>query len=238
MTVSPKNLALLVIAVLALAGCGVDNLNGIELATAAIRPTSTPSPTATPDPLAATLPNMATKEFLGTTITLGYPDGWQTDEGGQSLAIFNPDASVQSGFGVSGFGLTAFISLTRRLNLDTNAENLSALAMHSFVQEAVDNGFGPSDSVPSLEQIHSFDWGAHKAAIFSWHATDNSIAGVELVVLDSDQRRFVLFSAQSAVEAWPQFTPTLKAMVATVTLDGDVLPGSDLVAAFEAVDAG
>lgn len=233
MVISPKNLALLIVAALALAGCGVENLNGIDLATAAIRPTSTPPPTATPDPLAETLPNTATKDFLGTTITLGYPDGWQTDEGGQSLTVFNPDVN-----GLGGFGLNVFFSLTRRLNLDSATDNLAALAMLSFVQEAADAGFAPTDAVPTLDQIHAFPWGTHEAAIFSWNAADSTVAGIEIVVLDTDQRRFVLFSAQSSVEMWPQFTPTLKAMLSTVTLDGEALPPGDALAAFESVTAG
>ena len=109
--------------------------------------------------------------------------------------------------------------------------------MQAFVQEAVDNGFGPADSVPSLEQTHSFTWGQHDAAIFAWHAADGSVIGIQLVVLDSDQRRFVLFSAQSAADTWPQFAPTLKAMLSTVTLDGDALPAADFLAAFEAISA-
>ena len=91
MRISLRTLALLAFAALALAGCGVENLDGITLATAAIRPTTTPPPTATPDPLAASLPNTATKEFLGTTITLSYPEDWQTDEGGQSLVVFDSE---------------------------------------------------------------------------------------------------------------------------------------------------
>ena len=236
MRVSLRNLALLAVALLALAGCGVENLDGVSLATAAIRPTTTPPPTATPDPLAASLPNTATKEFLGTTITLSYPEGWQTNEGGQSLVIFDSSTPPENQ-GLANAGLSAFISLMRPLNLDAEAENLAALAMQAFVQEAVDNGFGQANSAPSLEETHSFTWGQHDAAIFAWNAADGSTTGVQLVVLDSNQRRFVLFSAQSAADTWPQFAPTLKAMLSTVTLDGDALPAADLLAAFEAVSA-
>lgn len=234
MSVSPRNLVILAFAVLALAGCGVDNLDGVTLATAAIRPTNTPPPTTTPDPLAAALPNTTTKEFLDTTITLSYPEGWQTDESGQYMIIADPNSATAD---LGGSGLSIFVSLTRRLNLETDTENLAALAMQAFVREFVDRGFGNPDSVPNLDQTHAFAWGTHDAAIFAWQADDGSLDGIQLVVLDSDRRRFVLFSAQSPAEFWPEFYPTIRAMLATVSLDDDVLPAADLLAAFEAISA-
>jgi hypothetical protein len=191
-------------------------------------PTSPPQPTATPDPLALELPNLIEKEFMGTLLTFRYPDGWTTDEGGQYMNVYSTDPDTPVGVGV-------FISLTRGVGLDSDSEEaLAPLAMQVFLQNAVDHGFANPETVPAEGVALGFDWGAHDAALFEWQPGDGATTGLQIVLMDSRRDRFVLFTIQAPNEQWSELEPTFKAILASVTLDGEALPAEDVLAAYDA----
>ncbi len=213
---------------LLLAGCSVENLDGVTLVAPVIMPTSTPQPTPTPDPLALELPNLIEKEFMGTQLTFRYPDGWTTDEGGQYLNVYSTDPDTPAGVGI-------FISLTRGVGLNSDSEEaLAPLAMQVFLQNAVDHGFANPETVPGEGEALGFDWGAHDAALFGWQTADGATTGLQIVLMDSRRDRFVLFTLQAASDQWPGLEPTFKAILASVALDGEALPAGDVLAAYDA----
>jgi len=218
----------LVILALLLMGCSVENLDGVTLVAPVIVPTSTPQPTSTPDPLAMELPNAIEKEFMGTLLSFQYPEGWTSDEGGQYLNVYSTNPATPAGLGI-------FISLTRGVGLDSDSdEALAPLAMQAFLQNAADHGFANPETVPGEGEARPFEWGAHDAALFQWQTGDGSTAGLQLVLMDSQRDRFVLFSMQTAAEQWGSMEPTFKAILASVILDGEALPAEDVLAAYNA----
>ncbi len=52
--------------------------------------------------------------------------------------------------------------------------------------------------------------------------------------MDSRRDRFVLFTIQAPNEQWSELEPTFKAILASVTLDGEALPAEDVLAAYDA----
>jgi len=218
----------LVILALLLMGCSVENLDGVPLVAPVIVPTSTAQPTSTPNPLAMELPNAIEKEFMGTLLAFRYPEGWTTDEGGQYLNVYSTNPATPAGLGI-------FISLTRSVGLDSDSdEALAPLAMQAFLQNAADHGFANPDSVPGEGEARPFEWGNHDAALFQWQSGDGSTTGLQVVLMDSRRDRFVLFSMQAAAEQWTSMEPTFKAILASVTLDGDALPAEGVLAAYDA----
>jgi hypothetical protein len=224
-----SRIAMLLVMVL-LTGCGVENIAGVDLSTAAISPTSTPVPTSSPEPLLSPeLTNTATTEFVGTTVSLDYPDGWEAVEGGQSLTVFDP--AFQNG---NGPGVGLFFQLTRQTGLatDDSSESIAPQAMALSLQRFAGGGYVHADSVPETDEALGFRWGSHDAAIFPWHSQDGAITGVNVVVMDSDRRRFVLIGAQVDSTLWEDFEPTWLAIVGSFTLDGEALPAADIRAAY------
>lgn len=229
------SLILLAVTLLMLAaGCGVENLSGVDLATSGAEPTATTAMTAetpTPNPAALVdLPNTAEKEFLGTVLTMHYPEGWDTQEGGQSLNIFPTNGD--------GFGVAIFVSLTRTTNVDRDEERVAPLVMAAFLQNAAQGGFVPEESAPTADSAYAFEWGPRAAALYAWQgADDNTNRGLTVVVMDDNRDRFVTLFVQGISDIWLDYAPIWQAMLGSVTLDGVALPGEDLWAAYAAAQA-
>ena len=208
-----------------LAGCGrVEDLAGVELATA--------SPTATrpPSEIALPLPRIATKDFLGTVITMNYPDGWQTDEGGQSITLFDP---TTAGSGGTGVGL--FVALTRTIGITEAEDEMAGIVMSRYLGRGAEAGFVNQEAAPDEGETLAFTWGTHDAAIFRWESEDGSTIGVQVLVLDDDKRRFVILGTTSSPDRWPDFQATWLDMMSTFTLNGTPLPLASLQAAFQTI---
>jgi hypothetical protein len=212
---------------LLLAGCGVQNLAGVDLATVAITPTPTSAPTTTPDPSAIQLPNMTTKEFVDTSVSFSYPAGWQRDEGGQTLTVSDPEADLV---------VTVFIRPTGDIEVDGDAENIAAQVMQFFLQQAAEFGAVPPESAPGPDEALPFRWGEQDAAIFPWHGEDRT--GANVLVLNDDRDRLIFFGTETAPERWEAFEPTWLAVLGTVVLNGEALPAADVITAYREAMAG
>ncbi|MBN2472472.1 MAG: hypothetical protein JXN59_17225 [Anaerolineae bacterium] len=211
---------------LLLTGCGqVTDLAGVELATA--------SPTATRPPVALVLPlsRTASKDFLGTVISLNYPEGWLTDESGQSITVYDPASNSTDR---SGLGVGMFVALTRSAGVTEADERLAPLVMSRYLGRAAGGGFIAAEAAPEEGEPLAFDWGGHDAAVFRWQSADAQTLGSQILVLDEDKRRFVIISTQAPADRWPDFEATWRDMLGTFTLNGASLPFSDLQAALDA----
>ncbi len=222
---------LLLVVILLSACSGVENLTGVELASPAALPTATLPPTATPLAAAtAALANTASKDFLGTTISLGYPDGWQVEERGQSLTVYQSDPASPKEVTTS---VQIFIALTRSLELEELPEVLAPIAMQRFLLRGEEFGFVAPNSVPGTDEALPFQWGGHDAAIFPWRSEDGALAGVQVTVITEDRRRFVLIGTQTNAAGWPALEPVWQAMLGSFTLDGQALGADDLKNAYD-----
>lgn len=211
-----------------LAGCGVETQAGVRLATVAVTPTTTPAPTATPDPLTMDLPRVVTREFMGTVVTFRCPQGWDTEEHGQYAVAF--DAAAATGVEAPP-SLAVFIQLSRRFDLAEDLEMLASYALSVQNQGMIEYGVLPPEAALSPEDAHSFRWGAHDAALIRWRAADETIAGLSLVVMNTDRDRFVWLQGTASGSRWEGFLPTLAAILSSVTLDGEALPAADVLTA-------
>lgn len=230
--------AWLLLTLLILTGCGVENTAGVQLATIDVPPTVTPAPTTTPDPLAIELPLTGEKEFVGTTVTMRYPDGWATEEGGQYLTIFDPTTLNEDGEPTGATrGVSFRIQLTNLpgVEIDPEDESVSPMFLSVFVQFARDNGFRPGDTFTMLDNIHAFTWNTHDSAIYLEHIQETNFTELYVVVMDNERRRFVTIVTMLNTDEWASFEPTLKAILGTITLDGEALPPADILTAYEAV---
>lgn len=215
---------LLIPLLLILTGCGVENLAGVELATVVVAPTDIIEPTTTPDPLTMELPNSTSKEFVGATISLRYPAGWEREESGQTLTVFDPE---------SEFGVGLFIRPTGALGIDLEAETVAPQVMRAVLRGAAEFGALPPEAVPSLEDVRAFRWGDQDAALYRWHGTDEREAGVSVLVLNDGRDRLILFTTQAAPAVWQTFETTWLAVLGSVTLDGEALPAADILSAYQ-----
>ncbi len=222
---------LLVAVMLLLTGCGVETYAGVELATVPVAATSTPAPSPTPDPLLAELPNVMEKTFSGTTVTLNYPEEWQASERGQFFNIFDPAQGDEN----TAPGVFALIQLTRTVGLDRSDEDIAPAALLAFMRRMVEGGFAPSDSVPDPDEILAFQWTGHDAAMFYLPPEGNSTAGLSVLVMNEDHARFIVFNSFMDSSLWPSIEPTILAILSTATLDGQILGGPDLIAAYQAL---
>jgi len=214
---------------LLLAACSrVENLAGVTLATPNLAPTATPPPTATPAPQALTRPRTITKEFTGTTVTVSYPDGWEQVEGGQSLTLSDPAYPDRNGPGVN-----LRIALTRTVAVDAGPDGSAPLVMQRFLEQARGYGFFPQEALPGEDAATAFSWGGHDAAVFLWQSDDGATRGAHVLVLTGDKRRFVIMTAATGSDLWPDFEPTWLAILSSLALDGVPLPPAELLAAYE-----
>ncbi len=208
------------------AGCAqVEDLAGVSLATVS------PTPTAVPRTVVLPLPHTATKDFLGTVVSINYPEGWQVAESGQSLSVFDPDIGEPGG---AGLGIGMFIALTRSVGITEGEDAQAPLVMNRFLARAAAGGAVPPESAPAEDGALAFTWGGHDAAVFRWQSEDGAAQGIQLLVLDEDKRRFVIIATQPAPERWPDFQATWLNMMGTFTLNDTGLPLSDLQAALDA----
>ncbi len=231
----------ILLTLLILAGCGVENTAGVQLATVHIPPTARPEPTTTPDPLAIELPNAGEKEFVGTTVAMRYPAGWETAEGGQSLTIYDPATLDEEGNGNSSTRAINFrIQLTNLpgVEIDPEDESVSPLFLSAFVQFARDQGFRPPETIVLLEGVYAFTWAAHDSAIYLERNMETATTELYIVVMDRARRRFITIATMLDTDIWADFEPTLKAIMGTVTLDGESLPPGDILVPYEAVATG
>ncbi len=211
-----------------LAGCGVETQAGVLLATVAVTPTTTPVPTATPDPLTMDLPRVVTREFMGTVVTFRCPQGWDTEERGQYAIAF--DAAAAMGVETPP-SLAVFIQLSRRFDLAEDLEALAPYALSAQNQGMIEYGVLPPEAALLPEDAHPFLWGAHDAALIRWRAADDTVAGLSLVVMNTNRDRFVWLQGTAGNNRWEGFLPTLAAILASVTLDGETLPPADVLTA-------
>lgn len=210
-----------------LSACGhVENIAGVDLATA--------SPTATrpPSEIALPLPRILEKDFLGTVLTMNYPDGWQTDEGGQSISAFDPNPAYGDG---DRPGIGMFVALTRTVGLTESEDSMAPDVMARFLARGAEFGMLPQEAVPDETGALAFDWGGYDSAIYRWQNDEGTTMGVQIVVMDEDKRRFVTIGSQTTTAQWPDFQTTWLDMLGTFTLNGNTLPVEALQTAFQAV---
>jgi hypothetical protein len=211
-----------------LTGCGVETQAGVLLATVAVTSTTTPAPTATPDPLTMDLPHVVTREFMGTVVAFRCPPGWDTEERGQYVVAF--DAAAATGVETPP-SLAVYIQLSRRFDLDENMEAMSPYALSAQNQGMIEYGVLPPEAALLPDDAYPFLWGVHDAALIRWRAADDAIAGLSLVVMNTNRDRFVWLQGTAAGSRWEDFQPTLAAMLSSVTLDGEALPAADVLTA-------
>ncbi|GAB4571926.1 MAG: hypothetical protein Kow0077_09890 [Anaerolineae bacterium] len=212
------------IGIIAAGGCSpVENVAGVVLATA--------NPTATSDAISTSVPLTRTleKDFVGTVISINYPETWQTSESGQSISAFDPGTADSGG---PGIGL--FVALTRTVGVDAGEEGIAPVIMSRFLARGAEFGAVPREAVPDEAAAYPFTWGGHDAALYRWTSSENDTVGVQLLVLDGAKRRFVIIGAQASKAYWTDFEPTLHNILATFTLDGETLPIDDVIAALNA----
>lgn len=219
-------LPVMIALLLFLSACGrVEGIAGVDLATA--------SPTATrpPSEFALPLPRSLEKDFLGTVFTMNYPDGWETNEGGQSIGAIDPNPAFGDG---ARPGVGMFVALTRTVGMTENDDTMAPEVMARFLARGAEFGMLPQDAVPDESGALAFDWGGYDSAIYRWQNNEEGMIGVQVIVLDEDKRRFVVIGTQTTTGQWPDFETTWLDMLGSFTLNGNNLPAVAIQTAFQA----
>ncbi len=216
----------LVLLVILVAGCSpVTTIEGVELVAPTTQHTATPAPTPTPDPRTLALTGSVTKDFVGTTVSMNYPETWDHGERGQFFYVFDPAAEEPAP------GINVFIQLTSTTDVADDLESMAPSVMREFSQRLMERGFADPESVPAPEQIKAFLWDEHDAAICFLPMVDGTNQ-VNLVIMDKDRARFVSVQGAAPAELWTEVEPTFLAILGTLTLNGNRLRADDLFAAY------
>ena len=199
-------------------------------------PTSTPAPTTTAESLI--LPEQFRFETLGTRLTLDYPEGWQADRWAQMAALYLPNETDLPQVGVRLFyhyrspegGSIADVGVLARWRAlwQPNPEVARRMSSDGLLGETL----APMPEVTLLE------WGGYPAAYLSYRYQDSRLAApvrkYQLVLQLPEEDSFLVIWAAVPEAELADLTPVLRAMLASLTLDGVPLPVEPVLAAAQA----
>ena len=201
--------------------------------TPALIPTSTPAPTAPPNSL--TLPAHFQFETLGTQLTLDYPEGWQADRWAQMAALYATHETL-----LPQVGLRLFYHY--RSPEGGSIADVGGLARwrplwqpHPEVARRMSSDGLLGEILAQMPEATLFEWGDYPAAYLSYRYQDARLAApvrkYQLVLQLPEEDSFLVLWAAVPEAELADLAPILRAMLASLTLDGAPLAVEPVLAA-------